>query len=214
MPANSKIGRPTAFCADVAKKIIDACRSGFTMEKAGELVGLEPKTIQGWVTKRPAFGAEIKKARKEHEISLLRSIELAGEKSWQAKAWLAERVYHYAVPNSRLEVAGAIAHGATPQLAQMLAGLNIAPPKSVNDSVTIQAQVIEDQPKKLSVDRQQKEKTRKVRRYSKRPTPPRPPAIPPPTPATHIPPLQISAKNKKGSDASTSATNSEGQEGT
>lgn len=211
---SNKPGRPSPYSDAIAQKIIDACRSGFTMEKAAELVGLEHKTVQGWVSKRPAFGSLIKKARKEHELSLLRSIEVAGEKSWQARAWLAERVYNYAQPSSRVEVAGAIAHGATPQLAQMLAGLNIAPPKSVNDSVTIQAQVIEDQPKRLSVDIGQKEKTRKVRRYSKRPTPPRPPAIPPPTPATHIPPLQISAKNKKGSDASTSATNSEGQEGT
>ena len=124
--AKNKGGRPGLYTDKIAEEIIAACRSGFTMEKAGELVGMEPKTIQGWVTKRPAFGSRIKKARKEHELSLLRSIEEAGEKSWQAKAWIAERVYQYAQPSARLEVAGAVAHAhaASPALAQLLAGMN------------------------------------------------------------------------------------------
>ena len=121
-----KTGRPTAFSDKVAADIIAACRSGFTMEKAAELVGLEPRTVANWVYKRPVFGEQIKKARKEHELSLLRSIEEAGAKSWQAKAWIAERVYQYAQPSSRLEVAGAVAHAhaASPALAQLLAGMN------------------------------------------------------------------------------------------
>ena len=161
-----KTGRPSLYNEKVAEEIIAACRSGFTMEKAGELVGMEPKTIQAWVTKRPAFGARVKKARKEHEISLLRSIEVAGEKSWQAKAWLAERVYSYAVPSSRLEVAGAIAHahGATPNLAQLLANMNTA--KSVNGIGNGALQLADREGGKLSESIGQ----RKVRRYSRRPT--------------------------------------------
>jgi len=180
------------------------------MEKAGELVGLEPKTIQGWVTKRPAFGAEIKKARKAHEISLLRSIEIAGEKSWQAKAWLAERVYNYAVPSSRLEVAGAIAHGATPALAQMLAGLN---KEAGNALVNVTSELIEDK-EKVSSGEVGHKKTRRVPRYSKRPTPPRPPALPPPPSATHNTPQKIATKNKKACESTTTATNESTQEAT
>ena len=93
------------------------------MEKAAELVGLEPKTVAGWVGKRRAFGERIKKARREHELSLLRDIELAGAKSWQAKAWMAERVYNYAQPSARLQVAGEVQHGINSGLAQMLAGI-------------------------------------------------------------------------------------------
>ena len=208
-----KTGRPTAFNEAIAKKIIEACGSGFTMEKAAELVGLNPGTVANWVYKRPVFGEEIKKARKTHELSLLRSIEEAGAKSWQAKAWLAERVYQYSVPSSRLEVAGAIAHGATPQLAQMLAGLNIAPPKQGNGLGMIEAEVVETKQLPSSVRQGQK----KVRRYSKRPTKARHhdtgAGQPPPPPATHIPPLSIPAKNKKASNASTSTTNTESQEG-
>ena len=165
----NKGGRPGLYTDKIAEEIIAACRSGFTMEKAGELVGMEPKTIQAWVTKRPAFGARVKKARKEHEISLLRSIEVAGEKSWQAKAWLAERVYNYFQPSSRLEVAGAIAHahGATPNLAQLLANMNTA--KSVDGIGNGALQLADREERKLSGSIGQK---RKVRRLSQRPTRP------------------------------------------
>ena len=124
LPADkAKNGRPTAYCEDIANKIIDAVRSGLTMERAAELVGMNPGTIQGWVSKRPTFGRAIKKARREHEVSLLRSIELAGEKSWQARAWLAERVHGYAQPSARLQVSADVQHNAGAGFAQLLAGL-------------------------------------------------------------------------------------------
>jgi len=122
-PDKAKNGRPTAYCEDIANKIIDAVRSGLTMERAAELVGMNPGTIQGWVSKRPTFGRAIKKARREHEVSLLRSIELAGEKSWQARAWLAERVHGYAMPSARLQVSADVHHNAGAGFAQLLAGL-------------------------------------------------------------------------------------------
>jgi len=93
------------------------------MERAAELVGMNPNTIQGWTNKRPTFGRAIKKARREHEVSLLRSIELAGEKSWQARAWLAERVHGYSQPSARLQVSGSVDHNAGAGFAQLLAGL-------------------------------------------------------------------------------------------
>ena len=93
------------------------------MEKAAELVGLEPRTVANWVGKRKAFGERIKKARREHELALLRDIELAGAKSWQAKAWMAERVYNYAQPSARLQVAGEVQHGVSGSFAALLAGI-------------------------------------------------------------------------------------------
>ena len=119
----TKTGRPSAYTDKIADDIIAACRSGFTMEKAAELVGLEPKTVQNWVGKRKEFGERIKKARREHELSLLRDIELAGAKSWQAKAWMAERVYNYCQPSARLQVAGEVQHGVSGSFAALLAGI-------------------------------------------------------------------------------------------
>jgi hypothetical protein len=111
------------FTPDIEAKILDACGSGFTIEKAGALVGVNPSTIRTWCQRKPKFAEKVETARKNHELSLLKSIEQAGEKSWQAKAWMAERVYNYAQPSARLQVSGDVQHTATGGFAQLLAGL-------------------------------------------------------------------------------------------
>ena len=122
LPAKSKNGK-TAYTDEIAKTIIDACGSGFTLEKAAELVGLNPITVQGWTKKRPSFGEQVRMARKKHELALLRDVELAGQKSWQAKAWCLERIYAYAQPSSRLSVDTSVTHGVNGSFAALLAGL-------------------------------------------------------------------------------------------
>ena len=117
-----KNGKPSLFNDQVAQEVIDACRSGFTIEKAAALVGLSPSTIKSWCTRKPDFARRVETARKKHELSLLRDIELAGQKSWQAKAWMAERIYSYAVPSARVQVNGSVEHGLSAGLAQILAG--------------------------------------------------------------------------------------------
>ena len=119
----AKNGRPSAYDESIAGKIIDGVRTGLTLERAAELVGMNPGTVQGWTTKRPEFGRRVKKARREHEVSLLQSIEAAGEKSWQARAWILERAHGYAQPSSRLSVDTSVTHNAGQGFAQLLAGL-------------------------------------------------------------------------------------------
>ena len=111
------------FTPEIEAKILDACGSGFTIEKAGALVGVNPSTIRTWCQRKPKFAEKVETARKNHELSLLKSIEQAGEKSWQAKAWLAERVYGFAQPSARLQVSGDVQHTATGGFAQLLACL-------------------------------------------------------------------------------------------
>ena len=122
LPAKAKNGK-TAYTDEIAKTIIEACGSGFTLEKAAELVGLNPITVQGWTKKRPSFGEQVRMARKKHELALLRDVELAGQKSWQAKAWCLERIYQYAQPSSRLSVDTSVTHGVNGSFAALLAGL-------------------------------------------------------------------------------------------
>ena len=119
----AKNGRPTQYDEKLGAKIIDAVRAGFTLERAAEYVGINPGTAQGWVTKRQDFGRLIKKARREHEMGLLRSVELAGEKSWQARAWILERTHGYAQPSARLQVSQDVTHGISGNLASLLAGI-------------------------------------------------------------------------------------------
>jgi hypothetical protein len=111
------------FTDKIADEIVSACGSGFTLEKAGALVGVNPSTIRTWAQRKPDFGKRVETARKKHELSLLRDIQLAGEKSWQAKAWLAERIYNHGVPSARLQVSQDVTHGINGNLAQLLAGI-------------------------------------------------------------------------------------------
>ena len=111
------------FSDKIADEIVAACGSGFTLEKAGALVGVNPSTIRTWAQRKPDFARRVETSRKKHELSLLRDIELAGAKSWQAKAWCAERVYGYAQPSARLQVTQDHTHNLGGNLAQLLAGI-------------------------------------------------------------------------------------------
>jgi len=111
------------FSDKIADEIVAACGSGFTLEKAGALVGVNPSTIRTWAQRKPDFARRVETSRKKHELSLLRDIELAGAKSWQAKAWMAERIYNHAIPSARLQVSQDVTHGISGNLAQLLAGI-------------------------------------------------------------------------------------------
>jgi len=111
------------FTDKIADEIVAACGSGFTLEKAGALVGVNPSTIRTWAQRKPDFARRVETSRKKHELSLLRDIELAGAKSWQAKAWMAERIYNHAIPSARLQVTQDVTHGISGNLAQLLAGI-------------------------------------------------------------------------------------------
>ena len=138
-PEKAKNGREI-FTKELAEEIISACGSGFTLEKAGALVGVNPSTIKTWASRKPDFARRVESARKKHELSLLRDIELAGQKSWQAKAWMSERVYGYAQPSARLQVSQDVTHGISGNLASLLAG--IAGRKKVKKAEVIETQTL------------------------------------------------------------------------
>jgi hypothetical protein len=135
------------FTDKIAEEIVAACGSGFTLEKAGALVGVNPSTIRTWAQRKPDFARRVETSRKKHELSLLRDIELAGAKSWQAKAWMAERIYNHAIPSARLQVSQDVTHGLSSNLASLLAGIagrkrekkaeviNIESPKNKVDTI-------------------------------------------------------------------------------
>ena len=118
----SKNGK-VAFTPEIEAECVAACSAGFTIEKCAGLIGVPIGTLKTWTHRFPNFATKMETARKKHELSLLRDIELAGQKSWQAKAWLAERVYSHAIPSARLQVSGSVDHNAGAGFAQLLAGL-------------------------------------------------------------------------------------------
>ena len=121
------------FTQELADEIISACGSGFTLEKAGALVGVNPSTIRTWAQRKPDFGKRVETARKKHELSLLKDVQLAGEKSWQAKAWILERGYNWAQPSARLQVTQDHTHGISSNLASLLAGIAVKKKAQVID---------------------------------------------------------------------------------
>ena len=133
----SKNGK-VALTEEIIAKCVDACSAGFTIEKCAGLIGVPIGTLKTWTHRNPSFARKLETARKNHEISLLKSIEQAGEKSWQAKAWLAERIYGHAQPSSRLSVDTSVTHNAGGSFAQLLAGL-------ASRRIEEKAQVIESQ---------------------------------------------------------------------
>lgn len=130
------------FTDKIADEIVSACGSGFTLEKAGALVGVNPSTIRTWAQRKPDFGKRVETARKKHELSLLRDIQLAGEKSWQAKAWLAERIYNHGVPSARLQVSQDVTHGISGNLAQLLAGIRGRKQSQVIDAEVVKPKAL------------------------------------------------------------------------
>jgi hypothetical protein len=139
----AKNGRPTQYDEQLAEKILAAIRAGLTLERAAEYVGMNPGTIQGWTTKRQEFGRLVKKARREHEMALLQSVEVAGEKSWQARAWILERAHGYAQPSARLAVTQDVTHGISSNLASLLAGIAVRKKEKKAEVVDLQ-EVVKD----------------------------------------------------------------------
>jgi hypothetical protein len=121
----SKVGRKTSLTPEIQEKLLGYIRKGLTYERAGEALGISPATIQNWQARNKQFDNALKKARRDLEVSLLDSINLAGEKSWQAKAWMAERIFQYAQPSARLAVTQEHTHGISSNLASLLAGIAV-----------------------------------------------------------------------------------------
>ena len=185
------------FSDKIADEIVAACGSGFTLEKAGALVGVNPSTIRTWAQRKPDFARRVETSRKKHELSLLRDIELAGAKSWQAKAWLAERIYNHGVPSARLQVSQDVTHGISGNLAQLLAGIAMKKKTQVIDTKAIEVKtaipirdnsycatdatqtIVTTTPKVLGKVRHRRMRTRKPRAESLAKYTTTPPATPP-----------------------------------
>jgi len=135
----SKVGRKTSLTPEIQEKLLAYIRKGLTYEKSGEALGISPATIQNWQARNKQFDNALKKARRDLEVSLLDSINQAGEKSWQAKAWILERGYNWAQPSARLQVSQDVTHGISSNLASLLAGIAVKKKAQVIDLQDVKA---------------------------------------------------------------------------
>ena len=137
-PTEKKAGRHSTLTPEIHEKILGFVRKGLTYEKAGEALGISPATIQNWQHRNKAFNESLQKARRELEANLLDSINQAGEKSWQARAWILERSFQYSQPSARLQVSQDVTHGISGNLAQLLAGIAMKRKSQVIDAKTVE----------------------------------------------------------------------------
>ena len=193
-----KVGRHSTLTPEIQEKILNYVRRGLTYERAGEALGIPTATIQNWQARNKAFNNALKRARRDLEVSLLESINQAGEKSWQARAWILERSFMYSQPSARLQVTQEHTHGISGNLAQLLAGIRGRKQSQVVDAEVVKPKalptirdnsycatdstqpIVTTTPKVLGKTRHRRMKTRKPRAESlaKYPTT-TPPATPP-----------------------------------
>jgi hypothetical protein len=136
-PTEKKAGRHSTLTPEIHEKILGFVRKGLTYEKAGEALGISPATIQNWQHRNKAFNESLQKTRRELEANLLDSINQAGEKSWQARAWILERSFQYSQPSARLNVTQDVTHGISGNLAQLLAGIAMKKKAQVIDTKAV-----------------------------------------------------------------------------
>jgi hypothetical protein len=91
-PPNSKISE------ELVKKICSYIATGNYISVACEAAGIDKATFYRWIEwaeqgKEPytTLATELKKAEAEAETNRVAKLHLAGDKSWQANAWLLER---------------------------------------------------------------------------------------------------------------------------
>jgi hypothetical protein len=195
--APSKGGRHSTLTPEIQEKLLAYVRKGLTYDRAGEALGISPATIQNWQARNKQFNNALKKARRDLEASLLDSINLAGEKSWQARAWMAERIFQYAQPSARLNVTQDVTHGISGNLASLLAGIAGRKKTQVIDAKAVEVKpvlpirdnsycatdgtqtIVTTMPKVLGKTRHRRMKTRKPRAESLAKYTTTPPATPP-----------------------------------
>jgi hypothetical protein len=193
-----KVGRHSTLTPEIQEKILNYVRRGLTYERAGEALGIPTATIQNWQARNKVFNNALKRARRDLEVSLLESINQAGEKSWQARAWILERSFMYSQPSARLQVTQDHTHNLGGNLAQLLAGIRGRKQSQVIDAEVVKPKalptirdnsycatdatqpIVTTTPKVLGKVRHRRMRTRKPRAESLAKYPTTTPPLPPP----------------------------------
>ena len=97
----ARTGRPTKLTPETQARIVDAIRDGMTYETACALSSITYSTFRNWIIAGENTGdgiyyeflQSVKKANAEAEAELVQRIKSAGQREWQANAWILERRY-------------------------------------------------------------------------------------------------------------------------
>lgn len=73
--------------------IFEAIAHGLTQRDASALAGISEDTLSLWKKKDSDFSEQIRQKEIEFKLSCIKGIKEAGNKSWQALAWLLEHKF-------------------------------------------------------------------------------------------------------------------------
>lgn len=100
-------GRPTKLNELIIRDLEVLARIGLSEKAMAQSVGIDPVTLDNWLKKDEGFFNRIKRARNRGKAVLLNSIYGHGQKSWQASAWILERMYREEFSlNQKVELTG------------------------------------------------------------------------------------------------------------
>jgi len=81
----------TSLGDEKRKAAVEMAKKGMCHSHISQALGVSKSTFSNWLTDKPNFLAEIKKAEAEGIAHLLDQIIKASRKNWQAAAWILER---------------------------------------------------------------------------------------------------------------------------
>lgn len=91
--SRKKLGRPTKYDEEIARKLESAFQAGVTDETACEYVGIDKQTLYNWYKKHPKFLDRIQRAKRYLRIAAGLNIQedIAKNKSIGTSKWWLEK---------------------------------------------------------------------------------------------------------------------------
>ena len=90
-PGKKRGGRKPKLTPEILAEVEKLAAVGLTDKAIAEYIGVKPETFSRW-KKKSQFNQALQKARAKKKAWLLEKIREAGEKAWQAYAWMLERM--------------------------------------------------------------------------------------------------------------------------
>ena len=77
----------------IANRLVQAVSSGMSQRNASKLIGISEDTFSRWKREHKEFADKLEASSQMFLAKNLEIIQKAGERSWQASAWLVERTF-------------------------------------------------------------------------------------------------------------------------
>jgi len=81
------------YSKEIIEEISGYLEEGANAKDACDLAGISEETFYAWKKEKPEFSESVTKGKLKFKIGLIKTINEAGKKTWQASAWILEHRY-------------------------------------------------------------------------------------------------------------------------